>query len=527
MSVVRRLVDHNPFLLLSAVLVLSGGWLVAGDGNGIPLARLGGLFLFLQLYELALLGGTAFIERFVRGRDASARRDMSLLLLLEVLFLGELHFTSSVFPGMGTTGIELGVDREDLVAPIAVAVLSLLLGPVKLWLSGRAARIEWPRALYGYVFFALALIHLGPLLVLLTGESSNAQGAIGTLWWVAAFLPLVLTRAVAAGEGPMGPFAISRPRGVLVLGLALLVAAVAHVASASWAYRVAFAPWQPAPLVLGFAAAWPRLAPWAARSRATATVSLVAASVALLLGSSAAPDASVFVGPIETTPFRAIAVLATLVLVDAARIQRSPRFLYAATGSLLLVLLGGTPREVDATLLAPGHGTELAFAVVALAFTIVPMDHPIAALGGLAAACVLRGEVRSEWLLASLVLGHQLVLAQRHRSAPWLRLRTLLLWGTLATGLLALEPRSIGLADLHVVLVVGLAFVLRAHGRGAGYAWPASLAAMVLVGWRAIEHAPRGRTGIGLVALSCGALLLVAGLGHAVFRQRLAAWIDD
>ena len=47
----RRLADRNPFLLVSAALVLAGGYLTAaGAGSTFKLI---GLFAFIQLYEPA------------------------------------------------------------------------------------------------------------------------------------------------------------------------------------------------------------------------------------------------------------------------------------------------------------------------------------------------------------------------------------------------------------------------------------------------------------------------------------------
>lgn len=518
----RRLIDHNPFLLVSAAFVLAGGYLVAaGEGTTF---RLIGLFIFIQLYELALLGAAGFIERWVGRRDPSARRDAATLLALEVLFLGDLSFTNSVFPGAGTTGLELGIDREDLVAPLLAAVVAIVLGPVKLAMASRAGGIQWPRALYGYVVFALAMIHGGPVLVLLLGESSNASGAIGTLWWVAAFLPLVLTRAVA-GEGSMGPLPVSRPNGVLALGGALLVAAVAHIVSASWAHVVAFEAWHPSALFLGLAAAWPRLVPSRARALSTAGLSLAAATVALLLASGAGPRETIFLGPFETTPFRAVAILATLALVDAARKTSRPRLLYAAAATGVFAVLGATPRAVDNALLVPDPGTKAALAGVALALTVLKVDHLAAALAGLAASLVLSGDVRNDWLLASLVTLHQLVLAHRQGSAPWLRLRTLLAWATLLTSLGALG-RTISLVDLYVVSLVAAAFFARSRGRGCGYEWPASIVGVFFLGDRIVRNAPRERTGVGVLALGAGVAFLGAGLAYSVFRQRLAAWVE-
>jgi hypothetical protein len=522
----RRLADRNPFLLVSAALVLAGGYLTAaGAGSTFKLI---GLFAFIQLYELALLGGAGFVERLVARRDPAARRDVALLVALEVLFLGDLSFTNSVFPGTGTTGVEIGVAREDLVAPLIAAFLAIALGPLKLVLAGRAAKIEWPRAIFGYVVFALAIIHGGPILVVLSGESLNASGAIATLWWVVAFLPFVLTFATRSAPSTgetFGPFACSKARGMLVLGGALLVAAVAHIVSSSWALVVTFEAWHPAPLLLGLAAAWPRLVPARARDRATLGLSLGAPAVAILLAAFATPGESVFFGPLETTPFRAIAVLAALGLADAARVTGRPRLLYAAFGSLALALLGGTPLEVDGHLLAPTTTTKVVVAMGALGLTLLPVDHLTAALVGLVAAWVFRGDLANGWLGLGLVSLHQLVLAHRQGSAPWLKLRTVLPWTTGACAILALEPR-IGLLDLQVAALVVAALVARHRGIGRGYQWPAGVTLLVATGERVATNAPRDRTGVGLLALSLGVVFLGAGLAYSVMRQRFAAWLE-
>src|SRR5262249_30878522 len=75
-GLVRRLIDHNPFLLLSALLVLLGGYLVAGGPQST--FRLIGLFGFVQSYELALILAAGLIVR--RVADAAGKRDAATLL---------------------------------------------------------------------------------------------------------------------------------------------------------------------------------------------------------------------------------------------------------------------------------------------------------------------------------------------------------------------------------------------------------------------------------------------------------------
>ncbi len=181
---------------------------------------------------------------------------------------------------------------------------------------------------------------------------------------------------------------------------------------------------------------------------------------------------------------------------------------------------------MDGHLLVPTTSTRVVIAAAALGLTLLPVDHFTAALAGLAAAWVFRGDVANTWFGLGLVSLHQLVLAHRHGSAPWLKLRTVLPWTTLACAVLALEPRM-GLLDLQLLALVVAAFVARSRGIGRGYQWPASAALVIATGERVAENAPRDRTGVGLLALSLGVVFLGAGLAYSIVRQRFAAWLEQ
>src|SRR2546423_9092500 len=91
-SLLRYLIDRNPFYLLSAVCMLTGCLLLTNSLSWSPIRvqRLLTLIVTLNVYELLLIGLALFLI-VKRG----LRRDGTLLLVVQAFFLVDVTFLNS------------------------------------------------------------------------------------------------------------------------------------------------------------------------------------------------------------------------------------------------------------------------------------------------------------------------------------------------------------------------------------------------------------------------------------------------
>src|SRR5690606_28481768 len=129
-GIVRFIIDHNPFYLLSAVSMLAGCLMLTNSTSWSPsdvsLTRLLVLIVTLNVYEILLVGlGLYLIVR--RG----IVRDGMILLLLEVLFLVDVAFlngevcTLSQAAGMIVNGLLMAVGAAKVYVIFRVLGLPL------------------------------------------------------------------------------------------------------------------------------------------------------------------------------------------------------------------------------------------------------------------------------------------------------------------------------------------------------------------------------------------------------------------
>ena len=187
-------VQYNPLYIFSALCVLGGVYLLALELDGYTVAganrawSLGQVFLFavIQLYELLLIAAAGFLVHKV-----GLIRPAIILTMLEGLFFFDCTFRLETMSHLGVIGT-------------ALSVVWVVLAPVKVWLLGRALRIDIP----GTVIWLLAGGAAGLALMLQTLAMPDVNRAMIILiatWWGAALVALaVILRPRISRPGIIG-----------------------------------------------------------------------------------------------------------------------------------------------------------------------------------------------------------------------------------------------------------------------------------------------------------------------------------
>lgn len=235
---VRFIVDHNPFYLLSAACMLAGCLALTNTLSWSPvgLGRILILIATLNLYEALLIAlGLFLVVR--RG----VVRDGVMLLFLEALFLVDTAFLNSeVF----TLDERVGWIVNAALFAAAVA---------KVYVICRVLRVPLGGALFPYVLLQLAVLFAMPgVFKHMAGQRHGNLPvmAIYVGWWVTALLPilfLVFVRSVAhiaADASDVGRLIV---RCVIVLAT---ISLIAHLGTSTWVYKLPFHSANLTPLLL-------------------------------------------------------------------------------------------------------------------------------------------------------------------------------------------------------------------------------------------------------------------------------------
>jgi hypothetical protein len=171
-------VQYNPLYVFSALCVLGGVYLLALELDGDAVAggwSLGQVFLFavIQFYELLLIAAAGFLVHKV-----GLIRPAIILMMLEGLFLFDCTFRLETISHLGVTGTTL-------------SVVWVVLAPVKVWLLGRALRIDIPRTVIWLVAGGAAGLAL-MLQTLAMPEVNRAMIILVATWWGAALVAFVV-----------------------------------------------------------------------------------------------------------------------------------------------------------------------------------------------------------------------------------------------------------------------------------------------------------------------------------------------
>jgi hypothetical protein len=234
---VQFLLDHNPALLLSTVLMLLGCYLLNGtiDGSAGAAAsdrlQLLSLLGVINLYEACIIPLGLVLIRRRRG----AGRDGLWLLLFETLFLVNGTFLN-VEPSA-----RWGWTLNGVLFALACVKAAVILRGLKIPLV--------PRTL-GFLVLQLAIIYGMPILLFNTSVDGRVpQRVTYGLYWLVGLLPVAYDLLARTGE----PLRLGLVQQVIrrTYLIAPWLMLVAHLGFSHWAHRSPFTPADLTPLFLG------------------------------------------------------------------------------------------------------------------------------------------------------------------------------------------------------------------------------------------------------------------------------------
>lgn len=346
-SLLRLVVDHNPFYILSAVCMLAGCLTLVNSRSYSPLhaGQLLALVLTLSAYELLLVGlGLFLIVR--RG----VRRDGLFLLLIEALFLVDMAF--------------LNAEVYSVSLPLGAAVNAIIftLAAMKLTAIFRVLRFPLNDGLLAFT--------LCQLLILLAMPGIFAKTALGQdgrlppwmmygAWWLAGLLPVGYLLSVHP-RGLLTTRIADPVRNVLtkVLLLAPILSLIVHLCTANWVYKLHFNLANVAPLLIGLAVAIGHHDTHATTYGRRVRWQLVLPALAILLSISF-PNTLVHVmpGP-DWTPLRIALLAAGLVYLDGYWFHRHGAFAFGMTLCAITFGMGPSVSAIGDNATAAAERTE-------------------------------------------------------------------------------------------------------------------------------------------------------------------------
>jgi hypothetical protein len=176
-------VRYNPLYFFSAFCVLAGVYLLALEiDSSSAVAAHGGwslaqatLFSIIQLYEFLLIAAAGFLVH-----KAGLVRPAVILALLESVFIFDCTFRLETISHLGSLGT-------------ALSGFWVVLVPLKVWLLGKALRVELPQTFIWLVTGAAAGLAV-MLQTLGMPEVDRAMVIVSATWWGAALLAIAVIR---------------------------------------------------------------------------------------------------------------------------------------------------------------------------------------------------------------------------------------------------------------------------------------------------------------------------------------------
>jgi hypothetical protein len=231
---VQFILDHNPCLLLSTVLMLLGCYLINSNINlhAGDQPRLLALIGIINLYELCIIPLGLVLIRRARG----TARDGWWLLLFEVLFLVNSTFLNVDPRLMGGWWLNLGL---------------LLLALFKAGVLMRGLKLGFGFRTFGFLAVQLTLIYCLPIFLWLVSDDGVVpQHIMYALWWVVGLLPVAYDLLARADQSPARHDLVQTVirRTYLIAPWVMLVI---HLRFSHWAHHAPFAWADLAPVCLG------------------------------------------------------------------------------------------------------------------------------------------------------------------------------------------------------------------------------------------------------------------------------------
>lgn len=338
----RKIVDYNPFYVLSAMFMLAGLFALNDSLDWSPLPMFNVLMLItaLNLYELLLIGlGTFLLSR-------GLYRDAVTLFVIEAFFLVDGGFLNAE------------IFTQDFHVGVGVNLALLILALLKVAAMFRALRLPLASGP-----FALALVQLAVLFAMPGVFKFAAADRFGSLpplvlygyWWVVGAVVAawgILLRRTNFSTGPtIDHFGKHRVviGSLLILGL---VSILAHLCTSNFVYDVRWYAANIAPFVLGIAVASTFAGPSFGlqhASRLRFAISLPVLAV-LLSGAFSTTLEIPLNHVIVLSPLRFALVAAAISYVQAMIVWRQALFGVGFVGSLVIAGIGHTTQEIGRNL---------------------------------------------------------------------------------------------------------------------------------------------------------------------------------
>jgi hypothetical protein len=233
----QLLMDHNPCLLLSTVLMLVGCYLVNSTLRyQAANAKMLGLLGVINLYEACIIPLGLLLIRRSRG----TARDGWWLVLFETLFLVNATFVNPDFGTAWAIPLNLGLWA------LACVKAAILLRGLKIGLGLRT---------FGFMAFQLGIIYALPVFFALTKvDGVESPRLMYGLWWLVGLLPLIYDQ-LARADRPHPQWDLVQNVIRRVYLIAPWVMLVVHMGFAHWAHQSEFYLPDVAPVLLGLAIA--------------------------------------------------------------------------------------------------------------------------------------------------------------------------------------------------------------------------------------------------------------------------------
>lgn len=172
----RWIVDHNPFFLVSGVLMLAGCFMINHSAHDDPdvVWPIVGLVVVFNVYEFLIIGLAIYL-----GRRRTFCRDAGFLLFLETLLLCDVAHSYN----------ELIL--KSLPIGLIVSGLALGLAGIKVVLISRGLGLRITKAGAGMLTTLIGLLFVLPIVFReLTRAEWIREGHFYLAWWGLAALPL-------------------------------------------------------------------------------------------------------------------------------------------------------------------------------------------------------------------------------------------------------------------------------------------------------------------------------------------------
>jgi hypothetical protein len=336
-TIMRYVIDHNPFYLLSAVCMLAGCIALTNSTSwtSIRLTRLLALIFTLNVYELLMVGWAIYL---IRRRNLL--RDGVILLMLEAFFLVDVTFLNAE------------VFAANLIVGTIVNLIVLTLAVVKVSAVFRGLGVSLMDGAFSLVLIELAMLFTLPGVfkqISTAGGGGLPAGAVYAAWWTIGLVPVLGTVLLRDGRNESSPSGVAFRRARHLIGALMIlpvVSLIAHVSTSNWVYNVRWYPANVTPLLLGLAIAvgsYDRhVKSLAARMRAQ----LMLPQLGLLL-SIGFPSALVFTtAGVTFSPLRLTLLAMALVYAHGFWMYRHAYFAWGALVSLGTAGLGWSMQSI-------------------------------------------------------------------------------------------------------------------------------------------------------------------------------------